>query len=90
MDFPPLSQRQKDYLSEQYGLDPSLIERVLADIWIFTALSPEAYALRRHEELKRGGERNQDIYPKLERELEEGRFQAPEYNERKVRRIIYG
>lgn len=90
MDFPPLSAKQKTYLCENHGLSIDALERLLDDIWSFTALSQEAYALKRHGELKALGERNQSIYARLISELESGRFQTKELSERQVRRMIYG
>jgi hypothetical protein len=90
MDFSPLSQKQKSYISENYGLDARTVDRLLEDLWSFTAVTAGAYALRRHGELKAKGERNEEIYARLLSELEGGRFQTEELSERQVRRMIYG
>jgi broad-specificity NMP kinase len=90
MNFPPLTPAQRQYLSDQYGLIPSRLDHMLEDIWTFSALTCEAYALKRHEELKASGWVNEKIYDELLAELEGGRFQSRELTARQIRRIIYG
>lgn len=90
MDFPPITHKQRHYLSDQYGLDGETLDRLLQDIWTFSALTGEAYALKRHEELRDEGWQNEKIYSELLGELESGRFQSPELSARQIRRIIYG
>lgn len=90
MDFPPLSPKQIAYLCDNYGLEAEKLERLLEDIWAFTAISPKAHALKRHGDLKAQGERNEAIYARVLTELEDGRFQTDELSQRQVRRMIYG
>lgn len=90
MKFPPLTKKQMGYLSDQYGLDEKQLERLLQDIWSFSAFTSEAYALKRHGELRAEGWVNEKIYAELLSEMESGRFQSGELSARQIRRIIYG
>lgn len=90
MNFPPLTPKQRYYLADQYGLSPEQLESLLQDIWTFSALTCEAYALKRHEELRLEGWQNEKIYAQLLEEMESGRFQSRELSPRQIRRIIYG
>jgi hypothetical protein len=90
MDYPPLTKGQREYLEDQYSLSAENLDRLLEDIWAFTALSPQAFAVKRHTELKSLGRRNEAIYAELLSEIEGGRFQTQELSERQVRRMIYG
>ena len=90
MKYPPLTNTQRAYLADQYDLDEKKIENLLADIWSFSAFTSEAYALKRHRELKAEGWQNEKIYAEILAEIENGRFQADELSPRQIRRIIYG
>ncbi len=90
MDFPPLSEKHRAHLAENYGLDQAKLGRLLEEIWSLTAMTSQAYAIKRHAELKARGERNEAIYLSILSELESGRFQTEELSERQVRRMIYG
>ena len=85
-----LSQTQRSYLMERYGLEEKGLELLLEDLWSFTAERPEAYAIRRHAELQREGRANDSIFSTIAEELSQGRFSCPETSIRQVRRMIYG
>lgn len=85
-----LGQRQKDYLCDQYNLDPRSLESLLEDLSRFFPETPVQFIHRRHEELQMRKWPNSLIFPQICRELEEGLFRAEEFTERQIRRQIYG
>lgn len=78
------------YVARSSGLDPSQARRIVDDVLSYLGESPEAFVRRRHAALARLGHRNEQIYPRIARELAERRFPAPAYSLRQIRRIIYG
>jgi hypothetical protein len=52
--------------------------------------TPEEYVCRRHRALQARGLANSEIYSRLADELASGRFRAPKYTLRQIRRMIYG
>jgi hypothetical protein len=86
----PLNPEQRKQLSDRYGLSELELGKLLEDLWLLTHETPEAYALRRHEELRAAGVSNDRGFAAIARELESGRFASPELSLRQIRRIIYG
>ena len=76
-----------DYLAASTGLTDAVARRVLA----YYAETVEAFAQRRHAELKSSrGMRNERIYRLIAAEIRARRFSAARVSERQVRRMIYG
>ena len=82
--------KQRAYLLETYDLDQKLLDRLLSDIWSLTRDTPETWIQKRHAQLQATGKRNDEIFAAISRELPQGRFAAPAYSIRQIRRIIYG
>ncbi len=78
------------HLSEAYGLDPSLAERIAEDILIAFGDTLEEWVRSRHIRLQRRGLDNQTIYRTIAAELKERRFAAEPQSLRQIRRLIYG
>jgi hypothetical protein len=82
--------KQRTYLLETYDLAPAVLDRLLADLWSFTRLAPEEWIQERHSQLQSQGRRNQEIFEIIAKELAQGRFAAPPYSLRQIRRVVYG
>jgi hypothetical protein len=80
----------RDQLLETYDLDPAVFDRLVADLWSLTRATPEEWIQRRHRQLQAQGRQNSEIFGIIERELGEGRFAAPPFSLRQIRRVIYG
>lgn len=81
---------QRRHLLESYDIKPEVLDRLVADIWDLTARSPEAWVQYRHAVLQRSGIKNEEIWRLIQAELAAGRFAAPNYSLRQIRRMIYG
>lgn len=66
------------------------MNRLLDEINSFYELEPKDYIQLRHQQLKKEGLANDEIFAKLQTELEERRFKAEALSLRQIRRIIYG
>jgi hypothetical protein len=85
-----INPEQRKQLADRYGLAEAELGKLLEDIWLITQERPEAYALRRHEELREAGLPNERCFAAIAREIEAGRFASPPLSLRQIRRIIYG
>ena len=79
-----------DHLVHTGGLGRSEARRIVEEVISFYGETPEAFAVRRHRELKAEGLRNSAIYARVAAEMDGWRFRAPRLSERQIRRIIYG
>lgn len=78
------------YLVRTSRLTPAEARRVVDEVMAFFDETPDAFIRRRHLALQSEGLSNTAIFARLTAELAQGRFRAPEYSERQIRRIIYG
>lgn len=76
-------------VAESTGLSPTEAARVIADVRFHYRETPPEFVRRRHQELRRDGAQNAEIYGALTRELAERVFAPPQYSQRQLRRIIY-
>ena len=78
------------YLATSTDLPPSTAVRVIADVIAYFSETTEEFVRRRHSELQRRQQRNDEIWPVIAAELGQRRFAAPGLSERQLRRIVYG
>jgi hypothetical protein len=64
--------------------------RVIADVTTYFSETIEEFVRRRHAELRRGQQKNDEIWPVIAAELSQRRFAAPGLSERQLRRLVYG
>ncbi|MBM3318003.1 MAG: hypothetical protein FJY75_09145 [Candidatus Eisenbacteria bacterium] len=72
------------------GLDEPLARKILEEVLAWHREDLGAWARRRHEELRRQGLRNREIFPRLREEARRILVRPPEQSERQLRRILYG
>ena len=80
----------QQHLLSSYNLERNDIPRLLEDILGFFDMTLEEYVQTRHRHLKAVGLKNEEIYERLQREIEGRRFRAPSLSLRQIRRMIYG
>jgi hypothetical protein len=78
------------YLTQTSRLLPKEARRVIEEVLSFLQETPADFVRRRHRALQVAGLSNAAIYRRLAAELAAGRFRAPPYTERQIRRLIYG
>lgn len=78
------------YLVRTTRLTPSEAAHVVGEVMSFLSDRPEEFVCRRHRSLQAEGVPNSEIYVRLQDELVQWRFRAPDYTERQIRRLIYG
>jgi hypothetical protein len=78
------------YLSRTTRLSEQEARRIVSEVLGFLQETPEEYVCRRHRALQAQGLANSEIYRRLAEELAAGRFRAPRYTVRQIRRMIYG
>ncbi len=78
------------YLVRTTSLSHGEATRVVGDVLAYLSETPESYVRRRHLAMQGEGLSNPEIFARLQAELAQGRFRAPELTERQIRRIIYG
>jgi len=78
------------YLTRTTRLSGPEAHRVVEEVLGFLQETPEEYVCRRHRVLQARGLANSEIYSQLAEELASGRFRAPKYTVRQIRRMIYG
>ena len=86
----PVPQDLARYLAASTGLPPSTAVRVIADVTTYFSETIEDFVRRRHDELRRGQRKNDEIWPVIAAELSQRRFAAPGLSERQLRRLVYG
>lgn len=64
--------------------------RVVAEVLSYFSEPVEEFVRRRHAELKARGLTNDEIFPRIAKELPLRRVSAPELSVRQLRRIVYG
>jgi hypothetical protein len=79
-----------EYLTRSSRLSPQEAARLINEVLAFMSEAPEDFIRRRHLALQAQGLSNRAIYLQVTQELAAGRFRAPDYSERQIRRIIYG
>lgn len=84
------SERAKVRVREIFGLSERVAERVVGEVLDCFRLKMDEFIRLRHEELKRQGLANQEIYEQIANELVQERFVAPSLSARQIRRRIYG
>ena len=85
-----MDSEQRQHLLENYDIRPEVLDRLIADLWAMTACNPQEWVQQRHAKMQLSGLHNDEIWRRLQEELKNGRFAAPEYTERQIRRMIYG
>jgi hypothetical protein len=78
------------YLVRTTRLTASEAAHVVGEVMSFLSDRPEEFVCRRHRSLQAEGVPNSEIYVRLQDELVQWRFRAPDYTERQIRRLIYG
>lgn len=80
-----------DHLTKSSRLSASEAQRLIFEVLSYFGETPEAFVVRRHQELKQvEGMANDRIYARIECELATRLFAAPALTQRQIRRIIYG
>lgn len=85
-----MDSEQRQHLLENYDIRPEVLDRLIADLWTLTNRNPQEWVQYRHAKLQRSGLHNEEIWRQLQQELSEGRFAAPRFSQRQIRRMIYG
>ena len=85
-----MDSEQRRHLLESYDIKPEMLDRLITDIWALTARDPQEWVQQRHAALQQSGLRNDEIWRTIQIELAQGRFAAPAYSLRQIRRLIYG
>ncbi|MCP4688528.1 MAG: hypothetical protein GY859_10780 [Desulfobacterales bacterium] len=80
----------KNYMVSIHPISESDFERLVEDFNSYYDTDVKEYIRSRHFHLKKQGMANEDIYRKLEVEIENRRFKSPVFSTRQIRRIIYG
>ena len=80
------------YLASTTRLEPDEARRVVRELLdLLTSESPEAFAVRRHRELKSDGRlKNEEVFRAIGTEMAQRPFAAPRFTQRQIRRLIYG
>ena len=78
------------HLQRLSGQSPAQVARLVEEVIAYFSESVEEFVTRRHAELKREELTNQEIFARIQAELEGRRFAAPALTERQIRRLIYG
>ena len=79
-----------DRLRCAYGLNPSLAERIVEEVFHSCSDTVEEWVRSRHIRLQRQGLKNEAIYRRIAAELPSRRFSAGQLSARQIRRLIYG
>lgn len=77
-------------ISDAYGLEPSLAERLVEEVLVAYGDTVEEWVRSRHIRLQRQGLSNEAIYRTIAGELKHRRFAANSLSLRQIRRLIYG
>ena len=85
----PYPQDLVRHIAATTGLTEATATRVVADVAAYFAETVQDFVCRRHEELKRKQQKNDEIWPQIAAELRARRFVAPELSGRQLRRIVY-
>ena len=86
-DFQPLI----DHLCHSSDLNAAQASKIVAEVIAYFSESTDSYVRRRHLELKQdSGLANPQIFRRIESELAQLVFAAPQLTQRQIRRIIYG
>jgi hypothetical protein len=85
----PYPQDLVRHIAATTGLTEATATRVVADVAAYFAETVQDFVCRRHEELKRKQQKNDEIWPQIAAELGTRRFVAPELSGRQLRRIVY-
>ena len=79
------------HLARTSRLSASEAERLILEVISYFGETPEAFVIRRHQELKQlPGMANERIYERIGSELGSRLFAAPALTRRQIRRMIYG
>lgn len=80
-----------NHLCQGSGLTPPEARKLVDEVIAYFSETPEDYVRRRHLEIKQElGLSNPQIFQRIETELAQLVFAAPELTRRQIRRIIYG
>ena len=80
-----------DHICQSSGLTPAEARRLVDEVIAYFAETPEDYVRRRHLEIRQEqGLSNPQIFQRIQAELAQLVFAAPELSPRQIRRIIYG
>ncbi len=79
-----------DQLERTTQLSRGVLSRVVGEVIDFQGETLDVFVRRRHRELQREGLGNEAIWPRINSELANRRFRAPELSDRQLRRLVYG
>jgi hypothetical protein len=80
-----------DHLARALGVPRDQAERLLEEArTAFHQTLPDFVRSRHAEYRQRQGLRNQEIYRRIQEDIRNWRFRAPEVSERQIRRMIHG
>ncbi|MBB6481898.1 hypothetical protein [Spirochaeta isovalerica] len=85
-----LEESFRQYLLSSYPIDESLLSHLLDDLGEYFLKAPQEFIVQRHRQLQKRGLRNEEIYRKIQRELQSRPFAGPQMSLRQIRRVIYG
>lgn len=81
--------RLKEKLLPVLSIEEDYLQKIVEEVFNFYTETYETFVIRRHQELKKQGYKNNIIYEIIRNELKNRLFRACELSERQIRRIIY-
>ena len=91
MPYEPDLQPLINHLCHSSDLSSTQAKKIVDEVIGYFSESTESYVRRRHLELKQDfGLTNPQIFERIETELAQLVFAAPQLTQRQIRRIIYG
>ena len=80
----------RNHLLSSYPVEPDHLDHLLEDLGEYFSREPKEFICHRHAELQREGLRNEEIYKRIQKELDTRLFASSPLTIRQIRRIIYG
>ncbi len=84
------NQEFKQYIVDSFSINERDFDRLLDEIHAFYELEVNDFIQQRHFQLKKEGLQNNEIYDRINDELDQRRFKATKLSIRQIRRAIYG
>lgn len=78
------------HLTQVSRSSPPEVEKIVHETLEYFAETVEQFVARRHAELQAEELRNDAIFERIQAELRQRRFAAPELSSRQIRRLVYG
>jgi hypothetical protein len=83
--------RELDRLSTALGLPVDQVARLLEELRALYSQTLPDFVRSRHTEYKQqAGLRNEEAYRRIQEDIQQWRFRAPEISIRQIRRMIHG